>query len=146
MSDFVTPLKDMRFALNHVANLEEISKLNGYQHADPETVESLLEEAARFFEEVIAPLNRPGDEEGSNLDPEGQVRTPDGFKDAYDKYVEAGWAAAQAPAEWGGGGLPYTVGSGHRRDVQDGQPGLLAMPACSPTEPSRPSNATAPTR
>ncbi len=110
MSDFVAPLKDMRFALNHVASLDEISKLNGYQHADRSTVEDLLEEAGRFFEEVMAPLNRTGDQVGSRLDSEGQVRTPEGFIAAYRKYVESGWAAAQAPAEWGGGGLPYLVG------------------------------------
>jgi 3-(methylthio)propanoyl-CoA dehydrogenase len=110
MTDFVAPLDDIRFTLNHVARLEEISKLNGYQHADPDTVDTIIEEAARFFEEVIAPLNRIGDEQGSVLDPDGQVLTPEGFKQAYAKYVEAGWAAAQAPVEWGGGGLPYTVG------------------------------------
>ena len=110
MSDFVAPLNDIRFTLNHVASLEEISKLNGYQHADPETVANILEEAARFFEDVIAPLDRIGDQVGSVLGADGQVRTPDGFKDAYRKYVDAGWAAVNAPVEWGGGGLPYTVG------------------------------------
>lgn len=110
MSGYAAPLADMSFVLNHVANLEEISKLNGYQHADPATVDALLEEAGRFFSEVIAPLNRIGDEVGSVLDDDGSVRTPDGFKDAYEMYVESGWAGAHMPAEWGGGGLPYTVG------------------------------------
>ncbi len=109
MSEYVPPLEEHNFALNHVAELESISKLNGYQHADPATVSTILEEAGRFFAEVIAPLNRVGDEHGSTLD-DGQVHTPPGFKEAYQKLVESGWPAAHLPADWGGGGLPYTVG------------------------------------
>ena len=110
MSGFVPRLEDMNFTLNHVANLEGVSKLNGYQHADPETVKTVLEEAGRFFSDVMDPLNRVGDEQGSVLNESGNVETPDGFKEAYTKFVEAGWAAAHMPMEWGGGGLPYIVG------------------------------------
>ena len=110
MSGFVPRLEDMNFILNHVANLEGVSKLNGYQHADPETVKTVLEEAGRFFSEVMDPLNRVGDEQGSVLNDSGNVETPDGFKEAYTKFVKAGWAAAHMPMEWGGGGLPYIVG------------------------------------
>ncbi|HEX5696734.1 MAG TPA: acyl-CoA dehydrogenase [Acidimicrobiia bacterium] len=110
MSEYQPPLDDMTFSLNHVAGLESISKLNGYQHADPETVGTILEEAGRFFSEVIAPLNRIGDQQGSVLTEDGVVRTPDGFKEAYRKYIESGWASAHLPEEWGGGGLPYIVG------------------------------------
>jgi len=110
MSDYAPRLDDINFILNHVAGLEEISKLNGYQHADPETVAAILEEAGRFFSEVIAPLNQIGDQQGSVLAEDGTVRTPDGFKEAYRKYVDAGWAGAHLPEEWGGGGLPYAVG------------------------------------
>ena len=110
MSDYQPRLDDIRFTLNHVAGLEDVSKLNGYQHADPATVATILEEAGRFFAEVIAPLNRIGDLQGSVLTDDGNVRTPDGFKDAYAKYVESGWASAHMPQDWGGGGLPYMVG------------------------------------
>ncbi len=110
MSGFKPRLDDINFTLNHVADLEQISKLNGYQHADPATVSVILEEAARFVTEVMAPLNRVGDEQGSVLDENGNVKTPAGFKEAYDKYVESGWSASHMPAEWGGGGLPHTVG------------------------------------
>ena len=110
MSSYVPPLDDFRFVLNHVAGLEEISKLNGYQHADPATVTTILEEAGRFFAEVMEPLNRVGDEHGSVLDEQGQVHAPPGFKEAYQKFVESGWPGAHLPAEWGGGGLPYVVG------------------------------------
>ena len=110
MSDFYPPIDDINFTLNHVADLESVSKLNGYQHADPATVEAIVEEAGRFFAEVIAPLNKVGDQQGSVLTDDGTVKTPDGFKEAYNKYVESGWASAFMPADWGGGGLPYLVG------------------------------------
>ncbi|REK19698.1 MAG: acyl-CoA dehydrogenase [Actinobacteria bacterium] len=109
MSEYQPPLEDINFTLHHIGRLEDVSKLNGFQHADPATVSGLLEEAARFFSEVIAPLNRVGDEQGSVLT-DDRVKTPDGFKEAYAKYVEAGWHGAHLPEEWGGGGLPYTVG------------------------------------
>jgi alkylation response protein AidB-like acyl-CoA dehydrogenase len=86
-----------------------VSKLNGFRHADPDTVEGVLAEAGRFFAEVIAPTNRVGDQVGSKL-VDGSVVTPDGFSDAYSKYVASGWAGVHMPEEWGGGGFPYTVG------------------------------------
>ena len=110
MTSFRAPLADIDFTLNHVVDLASIAKLNGFQHADPATVRGLLEEASRFFAEVIAPLNAIGDRQGSRLQADGTVQTPDGFKEAYSKFVEAGWGAAHASEEWGGGGLPYTVG------------------------------------
>ena len=110
MSDYAPRLDDINFTLCHVAGLEEVSKLNGYQHADPKTVAAILEEAGRFFSEVMAPLNQIGDRQGSVLIEDGTVRTPDGFKEAYHKFVESGWAAAHLPEEWGGGGLPYMIG------------------------------------
>lgn len=102
-------MRDVEFAMNQVADLEGLSQLEGFEHADPETMSGLLEEAARFFSEVISPLNRSGDVEGSRLE-KGQVVTPEGFKEAYAKFVESGWPGAHLPEEWGGGGLPYLVG------------------------------------
>ncbi|MGA7281108.1 MAG: acyl-CoA dehydrogenase [Acidimicrobiia bacterium] len=110
MSEYQPRLDDILFTLNHVADLESVSKLNGYQHADPATVATILAEAGRFFSEVIAPLNRVGDQQGTVMTDDGTVRTPDGFKEAYQKYVDSGWAGAHLPQEWGGGGLPYMVG------------------------------------
>jgi alkylation response protein AidB-like acyl-CoA dehydrogenase len=110
MSSYLPPLEEHNFVLNHVAGLEEISKLNGFQHADPATVATIVEEAGRFFAEVMEPLNRVGDEQGSTLDADGQVHTPEGFAEAYTKFVESGWPGAHLPPDWGGGGLPYTVG------------------------------------
>ncbi|HEX9866366.1 MAG TPA: acyl-CoA dehydrogenase [Acidimicrobiia bacterium] len=110
MAEYQPRLDDIFFTLTHVAGLEEVSKLDGYQHADPDTVGSILDEAGRFFSEVMAPLNVIGDQQGSVLTEEGTVKTPDGFKEAYDKYIGSGWASAHLPERWGGGGLPYLVG------------------------------------
>ncbi len=109
MAEYAPRLDDLNFTLG-VAGLDDISKLDGYRHADADTVASILEEAARFFSEVMAPLNKVGDEQGTVLLEDGTMKTPDGFQEAYAKYVEAGWASAHMPEEWGGGGLPYIVG------------------------------------
>ena len=112
MSVYRPPLRDIDFVLEHIVDLESLSKLNGFQHADPSTVSYLMEEAGRFFSEVVAPLNPVGDAEGSVLTPEGAVKTPNGFAQAYRQLVDAGWQGISLPAEWGGGGMPLVVGFG----------------------------------
>jgi alkylation response protein AidB-like acyl-CoA dehydrogenase len=105
MSAYTPPLKDMRFVLNELAGLGAVSKLPGYQEATPETVDAILEEAAKFSSEVLDPLNYSGDQEGSKwLD--GAVTTPKGFKEAYKLFCEGGWSALSLDPEWGGQGLP----------------------------------------
>ena len=108
MSTYVAPLKDMRFVLNELAGLAEVAKLPGYEEASPDTVDAILEEAAKFASEVLDPLNRVGDQEGSRWK-DGVVTTPKGFKEAYRKYVEGGWGALPFGPEWGGQGLPKLV-------------------------------------
>ncbi|HAN07647.1 MAG TPA: acyl-CoA dehydrogenase, partial [Acidimicrobiaceae bacterium] len=78
-------------------------------HADAETVEGILEEAARFMEEQLAPLNRVGDEQGVRQIGDSIIH-PDGFKDAYQRFVDAGWNGIAFGEEYGGGGLPWVVG------------------------------------
>jgi len=107
---YVPPLRDIRFVLDHIADLPGLAALPGFEHADPDTVHSLLEEYARFVADVMAPLNRVGDQQGSRLDPgTGVVTTPPGFIDAYRRYVEAGWNAVPFDPEFGGGGFPWTL-------------------------------------
>jgi alkylation response protein AidB-like acyl-CoA dehydrogenase len=108
MSAYVAPLKDMRFVLNELAGLGEIAKLPGCEEASPDTVDAILEEAAKFATGVLDPLNYSGDQEGS-LWKDGTVATPKGFKEAYRQYVEGGWAALPIEVEWGGQGLPKLV-------------------------------------
>ena len=108
MSIYTAPLKDMRFVVNELAGLEGIAKLPGCEEATTDTVDAILDEAAKFATEVLDPLNYSGDQEGS-VWKDGAVKTPKGFKDAYRKYVDAGWGALPVEARWGGQGLPKLV-------------------------------------
>jgi len=108
MSTYTAPLKDMKFVLNELAGLSEVAKLPGYEEATPDTVDAIVEEAARFASEVLDPLNRIGDQEGSKL-VEGSVHTPKGFREAYRKFADGGWNALPFDPEWGGQGLPKLV-------------------------------------
>ncbi len=110
MNGYAAPLTEMRFALDAIAGLGEIAALPGYEAAAPsETVDAILEEAAKFAGEVLAPLNTVGDRERSRLE-NGAVRTPTGFKAAYDAFVAGGWNALAMPEEHGGQGLPLALG------------------------------------
>jgi 3-(methylthio)propanoyl-CoA dehydrogenase len=110
MSEYAAPLADMRFVLENVVDLPGLAKLPGFEHADPEMVHGALEEAGRFFAQQFAPLNRIGDEQHSRRNDDGSVTTPDGFKAAYQRYVDAGWGGVPFPADYGGGGFPWLVG------------------------------------
>ena len=109
MSEYVAPLPDIKFVLDHIAGIDGLSKLNGYQHAERDVVFSILDEGARFVQDLVAPLNQVGDVEGSTISG-SEVTTPPGFKEAYRAYVEAGWGGIDFPAEWGGHEMPKVVG------------------------------------
>ena len=110
MSDFRVDLDEISFNLRHVADLDGLAKLEAFEHVEADVVDQVLAEAARFAEEVIAPLNRVGDTEGSRRLDDGSVATPTGFREAYRSYVEAGWGALSIDPEYGGGGFPHLVG------------------------------------
>jgi alkylation response protein AidB-like acyl-CoA dehydrogenase len=105
---YAAPLRDMAFVLRELAGFGEVAKLPGNEELSLELVEQVLAENAKFAAGVLAPLNRPGDEEGSAWK-DGEVTTPRGFKDAYRQFVEGGWNALQFPPEFGGQGLPKLV-------------------------------------
>jgi alkylation response protein AidB-like acyl-CoA dehydrogenase len=110
MSQYVPPLRDMQFVIHEV--LDAVPQINGLaDHAEVsrELVDQVLEEGGRFCAEVLFPLNRSGDEEGCTYD-DGEVRTPAGFKQAWQQFCEAGWPTLTASTEFGGQGLPNTVG------------------------------------
>lgn len=109
MFDYAAPLEDIRFALEHFGKLTDLAELDPFGHAEPDLVETVLEESARFVQDLVAPLNRSGDIEGSSL-VDGRVHTPAGFKETYKAYVNAGWGGIDAPSEWGGHGMPRVVG------------------------------------
>ena len=110
MTAYLPPLADIQFALRHPGHLGEISNMPRFAHAEPDLVDGILEEAGRFAAEVIAPLYRVGDMEGSTLAADGSVRTPTGYRAAYRRFVEAGWPAVSYPENHGGGGFPAIVG------------------------------------
>ncbi|RMF12717.1 MAG: acyl-CoA dehydrogenase [Alphaproteobacteria bacterium] len=110
MPSYQAPLKDMMFVLNDMLELERYRNLPGFADATPDLVAAILEEAAKFCENELAPLNRIGDEKGCVRHPDGSVTTPPGFKEAYEKFVEGGWPSLTNPVEYGGQGLPHVVG------------------------------------
>lgn len=111
MGTYRPPLEDIRFVLDHVVEFEAIAGLPGFDHVDLAAVGGILEEAGRFMSEVIAPLNRIGDIEGATLGADGNVVLPEGFKEAYAKYVAAGWNGVKLPTEYGGYGFPVVFGT-----------------------------------
>ncbi|MCD6060016.1 MAG: acyl-CoA dehydrogenase [Moraxellaceae bacterium] len=110
MPTYKAPLRDMRFLMNEVFDFpKHYSQLSNGGDATPDMVEAILGEAARFCEEVLAPLNHPGDLEGCHFE-NGEVRTPKGFKEAYEQFVAGGWQGLSHPPEFGGQGLPMSMG------------------------------------
>lgn len=110
MTEYNAPVQDMIFALREVIGVDDLAKLPAFADVGLESVPDLLEEAARFFGEVVSPTNRTGDSQGSVRNADGSVTTPDGFKEAYAQYVDAGWGGMAFEAEYGGGGFPWVVG------------------------------------
>jgi alkylation response protein AidB-like acyl-CoA dehydrogenase len=105
MGEYKAPLDDMRFVLEQIVGLSELAELPGCANAEPDLVAGLLEEAGKFVGEVLSPLNRVADLQGSRLE-NGAVVTPDGFKEAYAQFTAAGWGAVGLDERFGGGGLP----------------------------------------
>lgn len=111
MADYLPPVRDVSFVLDNLVDVDALCALDEFSHIDADTLKGALEENARFVAEVIAPLNRIGDEQGSQHDPATNlVRTPDGFPDAYGQYVAAGWGGVPFPAAYDGGGFPWLAG------------------------------------
>jgi alkylation response protein AidB-like acyl-CoA dehydrogenase len=107
MPSYTAPLKDMQFVLHDVLGITGAG-IRGYEELDADFTGAILEEAGRFASEVLAPLNAVGDREGCRLE-NGVVRTPPGFREAFDQLREAGWPAIDCDPEYGGQGLPYLM-------------------------------------
>ncbi|MDI3512258.1 MAG: 3-(methylsulfanyl)propanoyl-CoA dehydrogenase [Betaproteobacteria bacterium] len=105
------PLRDMQFVMHEVLNVEaELKALPSHAETDADTINAVLEEGGKFAAEIVFPLNISGDAEGCQLDKAThEVKTPTGFKEAYAKYLEGGWAALSCDPEYGGQGLPFVV-------------------------------------
>lgn len=110
MPEYKVPYRDMRFALNEVFDISHhYSQLPGCEEVSQDMVDAILEEGGKFAERVIGPLNQIGDQQGCQFN-DGEVKTPDGFKEAYQQYQEAGWPSLAHAEEWGGQGLPNSLG------------------------------------
>lgn len=107
-SEYAPALADSLFVLDKVLDWRQLFALPEFAHADAELATAVLTEGARFVREVIAPINAPGDKQGSVL-AAGKVITPAGFRDAYTKFAAAGWVGLDLPEKYGGQNLPLTV-------------------------------------
>ena len=107
---YIAPVKDMLFNMQHLAGLDQIAQLPSFEDAGLETAQAVLEECAKLNESVLVPLNWEGDKNPSFFK-DGHVTTTPGFKEAYAQFTEGGWQSLQHPAEFGGQGLPKTIGA-----------------------------------
>lgn len=108
MPIYNAPLNDIRFVLNELLHAETLSELPGYEEATPDLIDPVLEEAAKICQDVLFPINQSGDQEGCVLE-NGEVRTPKGFKEAYQTFIEGGWTGLSADPEYGGMGMPHLL-------------------------------------
>ncbi len=111
MPTYTPPLRDMQFVAHELLGaVDEYKAIPAHAEVDADTINAVLEQAGKFCAEVVFPTNRAGDEEGCKLDKaSGEVKTPTGFKEAYAKYIEGGWAALSCTPEFGGQGLPLLL-------------------------------------
>ncbi|HCX81513.1 MAG: acyl-CoA dehydrogenase [Curvibacter sp. RIFCSPHIGHO2_12_FULL_63_18] len=107
---YVAPVKDMLFNIQHLANIEQIAQLPGFEDAGLDTAQAVLEESAKFTEGVLAPLNWEGDKNPSSWK-DGVVTATPGFKEAFKQFTDGGWQGLQHPTDFGGQGLPKTIGA-----------------------------------
>lgn len=108
MPSYKAPLENMKFVLHEVLNAEQLAGLPGYDSATSDLMNQILEEGAKVCEEVLFPLNQSGDQEGCLYD-SGLVKTPSGFKNAYQLFREGGWTALAADPNYGGMGMPHLL-------------------------------------
>ncbi|WCT75318.1 acyl-CoA dehydrogenase C-terminal domain-containing protein [Sphingomonas naphthae] len=108
MQVYQAPLRDMRFVLHELHADDGHGDLPAFEEFTPDLLDAVLEEAAKVAQDILLPINRSGDEEGCTLE-NGVVRTPEGFKAAYEQFRQGGWCALASDPEWGGQGLPESV-------------------------------------
>lgn len=108
MLEYKAPLRDIKFVMQELLDCNTHYQSLGYEDASDDMVDAILGEAAKFTEQIVAPLNQIGDRQGCTWK-DGHVKTPDGFKDAYQQYVAGGWPTLSQPEQYGGQGLPHSL-------------------------------------
>ncbi|MEQ5834596.1 acyl-CoA dehydrogenase C-terminal domain-containing protein [Marinobacter sp. NFXS9] len=110
MPEYKAPLRDIKFVMSELLDSEQhYANLEGAEDATPDMVDAIIQEGGKFCEQVLSPLNQVGDQEGCTWSEDG-VKTPTGFKEAYQQYVEGGWPSMTADPNYGGQGLPSSIG------------------------------------
>ena len=130
MPEYKAPLRDMKFVMQELLDCESHYQKLGYEDASLEMVDAIIAEASKFTEQVIAPLNQIGDQQGCTWT-NGEVKTPDGFKDAYQQYVEGGWPTLSQGIDFGGQGLPYSLNAAIGEFMSAGNHSFAMYPGLS---------------
>ncbi len=131
MSAYAPPLRDLRFVLDELLAVPALLQRCGRGELDADTIDQVLEGAGRFAAEVIAPLNAGGDRQGCSMPRPGEVRTPDGFPDAYRSFVDAGWTGLGCSTDFGGQALPLAIGSAVNEMLSGANMAWAAYPGMS---------------
>lgn len=132
MPQFTPPLRDQQFVLHELLNVEQaLKEIPAHAEVGRDLIDQVLEEGGKFASEVLFPLNRDADEEGCTYEGDGQVRTPKGFKEAYQQYVEAGWPTLTCKTEYGGQGLPQVVGMAFLENLNSASQAWAMYPGLS---------------
>lgn len=118
MPIYRAPVKDTCYVLEHVVGLSKYADLKAFSNASPEMTETILNEAAKFVEKELQPLNQSGDEKGCTWNADNTVTTPPGFKHAFDQLVAGGWVALSGPEDMGGQGLPHVINTAVEEYIQ----------------------------
>ncbi|UVI38832.1 acyl-CoA dehydrogenase C-terminal domain-containing protein [Qipengyuania spongiae] len=110
MPSYTAPTRDTRFIVNEVLDLASYGNLPGFEMVTPDVTDAVIDEGGKFCSEVLAPINQSGDQQGCIRHEDGSVTTPEGFKEAFEQFREAGWGTIAAPEEFGGQGMPHVLG------------------------------------